>query len=106
MAHSDQTVGDRLRLEMPFDSTMLASVTEAGTSTQAGFRYQNSMAALHVARMLDTRARNLRTRVTTVRFQAPAQVDDMVVHHADGASHHIQAKLDATSDGRALSKAF
>lgn len=43
--------------------------------------------------MLDTRARSLRDRVTTVRVEAPAHVDDIVVRHADGASRYIQVKL-------------
>ena len=41
-----------------------------GTSTQAGIRYQNSVAALHVGHMLDTRARSLRDSVTIGRVEA------------------------------------
>lgn len=64
-----------------------------GTSTQAGIRYQNSIAALHLGRMLDTRARGVGGRVTSVRVEAPEHVDDIVIRHADGASRYIQAKL-------------
>ena len=82
-----------------------------GPSTQSGIRYQNSVAALHMGRMLDTRARPIGDRVKSVRIEAPAHVDDIVVHHADGATHFIQAKLslrqgDAAWDGlwRAMSQ--
>ncbi|MDX5985061.1 NACHT domain-containing protein [Sphingomonas echinoides] len=75
-----------------------------GTSTQSGIRYQNSVAALHMGRMLDTRARPIGDRVLSVRVEAPEHVDDIVVRYADGATRFIQAKLtlrqgDAAWDG-------
>lgn len=64
-----------------------------GTSTQSGIWYQNSIAALYMGRMLDTRARPIGDRVLSVRVEAPDHVDDVVVRYADGASRNIQAKL-------------
>lgn len=64
-----------------------------GTSTQSGIRYQNSVAAVHMGRMLDTRARPIGDRVLSVRVEAPDHVDDIVVRYADGATRYIQAKL-------------
>jgi len=69
-------------------------MTEAGgTGTQSGIWYQNSMAALYMGRMLDTRARSIADRVLSVRIEAPEHVDDIVVRYADGASRYVQAKL-------------
>lgn len=82
-----------------------------GPSTQSGIRYQNSIAALHMGRMLDTRARPIGDRVVSVRVEALEHVDDIVVRYADGTTRFIQAKLglrqgDAAWDGlwRALSR--
>lgn len=69
-------------------------MTEAGgPSTQAGIYYQNTIAALFMGRMIDTRARSVRDRVVSVRVEAPAHVDDIVVRHADGTTRYVQAKL-------------
>src|SRR3954464_704188 len=75
-----------------------------GTSTQSGIRYQNSVAALHMGRMLDTRARPIGDRVISVRVEAPDHVAAIVVRYAEGATGYIQAKLslrqgDAAWDG-------
>lgn len=75
-----------------------------GTSTPSGIWYQNSVAALHMGRMLDTRARPIGDRVLSVGVEAPDHVDDIVVRYADGATRFIQAKLtlrqgDAAWDG-------
>lgn len=72
-----------------------------GTSTQAGIYYQNSIAALHMGRMLDVRPRAIGDRVTSVRVEAPGAVDDIVVRHADGTTKYIQAKLSLRRGGNA-----
>ena len=64
-----------------------------GTSTQSGIRYQNSIAALHMGRMLDTRARPAGDRVVSVRVEAAEHVDDIVIRYADGVTRFFQAKL-------------
>lgn len=72
-----------------------------GPSTQAGIFFQNSIAALYLGRMLDTRERAVRDRVLCVRVEAPADVDDIVVHHSDGSHRYIQAKLSLTLGSKA-----
>jgi len=68
-------------------------MTEAGGPTaQAGIYYQNSVAALYLGRLIDPSKRSVRERVISVRIEAPAHVDDVVVRYADGTSHFIQAK--------------
>jgi hypothetical protein len=70
-----------------------------GTTTQSGIHYQNSIAALFIGRLLDSRQRIARDRVIEVRVEAPEHVDDIVVRHADGSRSFIQAKeaLSSTS---------
>jgi hypothetical protein len=63
-----------------------------GTTTQSGIHYQNSIAALYLGRLLDSRPRTSSERVIEVRVEAPEHVDDIVVRHADGSCTYIQAK--------------
>jgi hypothetical protein len=71
-----------------------------GTATQSGIHYQNSIAALYLGRLIDSRQRIASERVVEVRVEAPDHVDDIVVRHADGGRSFIQAKgaLSTTSD--------
>jgi len=71
-----------------------------GTTTQSGIHYQNSIAALYLGRLLDSRPRTAGERVVEVRVEAPEHVDDIVVRHADGSRSFIQAKesLSLTSE--------
>jgi hypothetical protein len=63
-----------------------------GTTTQSGIHYQNSIAALYLGRLLDSRQRIASDRVIEVRVEAPEHVDDVIVYHADGSRSFIQAK--------------
>jgi hypothetical protein len=68
-------------------------MTERGGPTaQSGFRYQNSIAALYMARLCDTRPRRMADRVLQVRIEAPEDVDDTVVSFEDAHTDYIQAK--------------
>jgi hypothetical protein len=68
-------------------------MTESGgTTTQSGIFYQNSIAALFLGRLFDSRHRPASDRVIEVRVEAPEHVDDIVVRHADGTRSYIQAK--------------
>jgi hypothetical protein len=71
-----------------------------GTTTQSGIHYQNSIAALFLGRLLDSRPRTARVQVVEVRVEAPEHVDDIVIRHADGSRSFIQAKesLSLTSE--------
>lgn len=71
-----------------------------GPTTQSGIHYQNSIAALYLGRLLDSRQRIASERVVEVRVEAPDHVDDIVTLHADGSRSFIQAKeaLSTTSD--------
>lgn len=55
-----------------------------GTSTQAGIFYQNSVAALALAELLELAPMPPSERVVEVRIEAPSDVDDIVVRYADG----------------------
>jgi hypothetical protein len=63
-----------------------------GASTQAGIYYQNSVAALALADLLELAPMPPRDRVTDVRVEAPGEVDDVVVRYADGHSHFMTVK--------------
>lgn len=77
-------------------------MTEAGgATTQAGIYYQNSVAALQLAELLDLRNVPARERVVGVRVEAPGDVDDIVVDYADGHRHFMSAKLLLRSGGKA-----
>lgn len=76
-------------------------MTEAGgATTQAGIFYQNSVAALQLAELLELRNVPARERVVGVRVEAPGDVDDIVVDFADGHRHFISAKLLLRTGGK------
>jgi hypothetical protein len=75
-----------------------------GPATQSGIYYQNTIAALHLGRMLDLRPRPAGFRIIHVRLEAPAAVDDIVVRMADGAHRYIQAKQSLTASGPSWKK--
>ena len=64
-----------------------------GTATQAGIFYQNSVAALALADLLDLDQRIARERVVDVRLEAPEHVDDIVIRFADGHRKFQNVKL-------------
>jgi len=64
-----------------------------GASTQAGIHYQNSVAALFLADLLELDPAPPRERVISVRVEAPTDVDDIVIEHADGHRNYVSAKL-------------
>jgi hypothetical protein len=63
-----------------------------GTTTQSGIYYQNSVAALFLGRLVDSRSRPPEDRVIEVRVEAPVHVDDIVARYADGGRSYIQVK--------------
>ena len=63
-----------------------------GSTTQSGIFYQNTVAALYMGRMLDPRITDLTQLVTSVRSEARAFVDDIVVQYADSHYRFIQVK--------------
>jgi hypothetical protein len=71
-----------------------------GPTTQSGILYQNSIAALYLGRLLDLRPVPVGKRVTSVRLEAPEQIDDIVVGYSNGSRLLIQAKesVSITSD--------
>jgi hypothetical protein len=69
-------------------------VTESGGSaTQAGIFYQNSVAALALADLLDLGQLSARERLLEVRVEAPEHVDDIVLRFADGHQDFQSVKL-------------
>lgn len=72
-----------------------------GPTTQAGIYYQNSVAALCLGDLLRWDVVNPSERVVEVRLEAPADVDDIVVRHADGHRDWLQVKLDLEPRGKA-----
>lgn len=69
-------------------------MTESGgPTTQAGIRFQDRAAALHMGRMLDARERPSRDRPVEVQMETQDAVDDFVVRFDDGSRHFFQAKL-------------
>lgn len=64
-----------------------------GTATQAGIHYQNSVAALAMLDLLDMAPTPASQRVTDVRVEAPEQVDDIVIRHADATATYQNVKL-------------
>ena len=77
------------------------TVPEAGgPATQSGIFYQNSVAALALADLLDLDPRVARERAVEVRVEAPQDVDDITVHFADGHSDSQSVKLAIRGKGR------
>ncbi|MBT3066735.1 NACHT domain-containing NTPase [Rhodoferax sp. U11-2br] len=70
-----------------------------GATTQAGIFYQNSVAALYLADLLELGAEPPRERVIEVRVEAPTDVDDIVVRYADGHCQYLNVKIDITPGG-------
>src|SRR4051812_44736077 len=75
-----------------------------GPTTQAGIRYQNSVAALYLGDLLRWDIPNPAERVREVRLEAPAHVDDIVATFADGHRDWIQVKLNLDPRGKAWEK--
>jgi hypothetical protein len=76
-----------------------------GPTTQSGIYYQNSITALYLGALLDLRApTNGGPRVTSVRVEAPEDIDDTVVTYADGSTLYIQAKEHLALQGDAWDK--
>jgi hypothetical protein len=64
-----------------------------GTATQAGIFYQNSVAALALADLLDLDQRIARERAVEVRVEAPEDVDDIIIRFADAHREFQSVKL-------------
>lgn len=63
-----------------------------GTTTQSGIIYQNTITALYLGRLIDTKSRQKNQTVVKVRAEAPEEVDDIVVTFADGHKEYYQVK--------------
>ena len=72
-----------------------------GATTQDGIFYQNTVAARHLADLLELGPLSPRERVVEVRVEAPSDVDDVVVRFADGHRDWLQAKLRIQTSGDA-----
>lgn len=68
-----------------------------GPTAQSGILYQNSVAALYLGRLCDTRERPNHETVQRVRIEAPEHVDDIVVSFADEHTAFVQAKENLNS---------
>ena len=75
----------------------------AGPANQSGVLYQNTIAALFLARMCDPGERPVTEQVVRVRVEAPTDVDDIVLHFADGHRCFIQAKCEFSEFWHAFS---
>lgn len=64
-----------------------------GPAAQAGIFYQNSVAALALADLLDLDPQIPRERATEVRLEAPEDVDDIVIRFADEHRSFQNVKL-------------
>ena len=64
-----------------------------GPAAQAGIFYQNSVAALALADLLDLDQRIARERAVEVRLEAPEDVDDIVIRFADEHREFQSVKL-------------
>lgn len=64
-----------------------------GSSTQAGIFYQNTVAALALAEMLDLERKSPREQLVEVRLEAPEDVDDVVLRFADSHLEFCNVKL-------------
>ncbi len=77
---------------------------KGGPTAQSGILYQNSIAALYAGRLLDPRFQAAAERVIELRVEAPEDVDDVVVRHADHGRTFIQAKEALTVGSEPWSK--
>ena len=76
-----------------------------GPTTQSGIYYQNSITALYLGALLDTRPpANGHSRVISVRVEAPEDIDDIVVNYANGSVLYIQVKEQLALQGEAWVK--
>ena len=76
-------------------------MTEAGgPTTQAGIFYQNSVAAVALADLLELGPQPPRERVVEVRVEAPEAIDDIVVRYADDHRlfQNVKLKVEPGSD--------
>lgn len=78
-------------------------MTERGGPTAQNIVYQNKIAALYLGDLLSLDG-DSRDRVTEVRIEAPAHVDDVVVRYADGHRLWIQVKQALTTGTDAWTK--
>lgn len=77
-----------------------------GTATQAGIIYQNSVAAMALADLLDLDPRIARERAVEVRLEAPEDVDDIVIRFADGHREFQNVKLHVRKGTKAWSRVW
>jgi len=75
-----------------------------GASTQAGIYYQNSVAALALADLLELGPLPPRDRVVEVRVEAPTDVDDIVIRYADGHQQFLNVKTSTTLGSEAWNR--
>lgn len=75
-----------------------------GPTTQAGIRYQNSIAALYLGDLLQLHASSAHEQVSEVRIEAPSDVDDVVVRFADHHRDWVQVKLELRATGEPWQK--
>ena len=76
-------------------------MTEAGgPTTQAGIFYQNSVAAVALADLLELGPQPPRERVVEVRVEAPEAIDDIVLRYADDHRlfQNVKLKVEPGSD--------
>lgn len=76
-------------------------MTEAGgATTQAGIFYQNSVAAVALADLLELSPQSPRERVVEVRVEAPEAIDDIVIRYADDHRlfQSVKLKVEPGSD--------
>ncbi|WP_269514043.1 NACHT domain-containing protein [Brevundimonas subvibrioides] len=73
----------------------------AGPSNQDGVFYQNTVAASHLADLLNLHRASPRESVIEVRVEALEHVDDIVVTYADRHREFIQAKSNLRASGDA-----
>ncbi|MGU9805062.1 UNVERIFIED_CONTAM: NACHT domain-containing protein [Pseudomonas sp. CM11] len=67
-----------------------------GATTQSGIYYQNSVAALALADLLELSASPPRDRVVEVRVESPDDVDDIIIRYADGHRQFLNVKSRVT----------
>lgn len=77
-----------------------AMTETGGATTQGGIFYQNTVAALYLADLLDLMPAPPRERVVGVRVESPTDIDDIVVDYADGHRHFLTAKMSLRVGGK------